>query len=105
MNNTTDAVSRVLYSEPVVTISNGDLFKRYRSKVAAWARFIVDSSGICTSDAAEDVVSDVFLKVAEAPAMLEKVRDVEAWLYTLTRRTALDLVRKRFLRKKLGVCD
>jgi RNA polymerase sigma-70 factor (ECF subfamily) len=44
---------------------------------------------------AADVVQDVFVKVAEQGRKLAGVRNPKAWLLTVTRRTAVDLLRQR----------
>lgn len=48
---------------------------------------------------AADVVSDVFVIVAQQGAALRSVRHGRAWLLTVTRRRALDLVRARERRR------
>jgi len=47
---------------------------------------------------AADVVQDVFVRIARKAAGLHRVKNPEAWLMTVTRRIALDWVRKRKVR-------
>jgi RNA polymerase sigma-70 factor (ECF subfamily) len=55
--------------------------------------FALWSSG--SAEDADDVVSEVFVKVAEQGDRLAKVRSPKAWLLTLTRRQVVDLARQR----------
>jgi RNA polymerase sigma-70 factor (ECF subfamily) len=48
---------------------------------------------------AADVVQDVFVKVAEQGPKLAGVRNPKAWLLTVTRRKAVDLLRRRGRRR------
>jgi RNA polymerase sigma-70 factor (ECF subfamily) len=48
-----------------------------------------------SSEDAEDVVQDVFVRVAENRPRLVSVRHPKRWLLTVTRRIAIDLCRKR----------
>lgn len=48
---------------------------------------------------AEDVVQDVFVKVADQGTRLTKVRRPKRWLLTVTHRRAIDLVRQRRRRR------
>jgi RNA polymerase sigma-70 factor (ECF subfamily) len=48
-----------------------------------------------SEDDAADVVQDVFVKVAEQGPKLAGVRNPKMWLLTVTRRTAIDLLRRR----------
>ncbi len=52
----------------------------------------------CAEDAA-DVVQDVFVRVAEQGSRLAKVKNPRAWLFTVTRRAAIDLTRRRRRRR------
>ncbi len=44
---------------------------------------------------AADVVAEVWVKLAERRERLPRVRDPRAWLYTVTRRLAIDVLRRR----------
>lgn len=48
---------------------------------------------------AEDVVQDVFVRVAEQGVRLARVRHPRRWLLTITHRRAIDLVRQRRRRR------
>lgn len=48
---------------------------------------------------AEDVVQDVFVRVAEQGMRLRKVRHPRRWLLTVTHRCSIDLVRRRHRRR------
>jgi len=54
---------------------------------------------------AEDVVQDVFVKVAEHGAGLAKVRHPRRWLLTVARRCSIDCVRRRSRRERDVVTD
>jgi len=54
---------------------------------------------------AEDVVQDVFVKVAEQGVRLAKVRHPRRWLLTVTHRRAIDLVRQRRRRRAESIDD
>lgn len=47
---------------------------------------------------AEEVVQEVFVRLAERQGELDRVREPLAWLLTVTRRAAVDRVRRRRLR-------
>ena len=48
-----------------------------------------------SKDDAEDVVQEVFVRVAEQGARLAMVRNPRAWLMTVTNRAAIDVTRRR----------
>jgi RNA polymerase sigma-70 factor (ECF subfamily) len=50
-------------------------------------------------DEAEDVVQDVFVRVAEKSRTLASIRHPKRWLLTLAHRRAIDLCRRRATRK------
>lgn len=52
----------------------------------------------CREDAS-DVVQEVFLRVVQRRRDLERVRDPRVWLLAVTRRAAVDLVRRRAVRR------
>jgi len=54
---------------------------------------------------AEDVVQDVFVRVAEQGPRLAAVRHPNRWLLTVTRRRSIDLVRRRKRRESESVED
>jgi RNA polymerase sigma-70 factor (ECF subfamily) len=54
---------------------------------------------------AEDVVQDVFLRVAERAPTLARVRHPRRWLLTVTHRRAVDLIRRRERRRTEPVDD
>jgi RNA polymerase sigma-70 factor (ECF subfamily) len=52
---------------------------------------------------AADVVQDVFVRVAEQGPKLAKIRNPRAWLLTVTRRAAVDSIRRRNRRRTEGL--
>jgi RNA polymerase sigma-70 factor (ECF subfamily) len=54
---------------------------------------------------AEDVVQDVFVRVAEKGHALESVRDPRRWLLTVTHRRAIDVLRRRRRRTDTPIDD
>ena len=58
----------------------------------------------CAEDAA-DVVQDVFVRVAEQGSRLARVKNPKAWLFTVTRRAAIDLTRRRTRRRAESIQD
>lgn len=54
---------------------------------------------------AEDVVQDVFVKVAELGGRLARVRHPKRWLLTITHRRAIDLVRQQRRRRTEAIED
>jgi RNA polymerase sigma-70 factor (ECF subfamily) len=54
---------------------------------------------------AEDVVQDVFVKVAEQGARLMRVRHPRRWLLTVTHRRSIDLIRHRKKRRTENIED
>lgn len=54
---------------------------------------------------AEDVVQDVFVRVAEQGSRLARVRHPRRWLLTVTHRRAIDLVRQRRRRRTESIDD
>jgi len=52
-----------------------------------------------SKDDAADVVQQVFLRLAERRGRLEDVEDPRAWLLSVTHRAAIDLCRRRSVRK------
>lgn len=68
------------------------LWSRFGPRLIAYATELLRDSG--GRAAAEDAVQSVFCRILETPrAELRAVRDVPAWLTTLTRHTALNLRR------------
>jgi len=51
-----------------------------------------------SAEDAADVVQEVFLRLAERRRELARVREPRVWLLTVTRRTAIDAVRRRLAR-------
>jgi RNA polymerase sigma factor (sigma-70 family) len=52
-----------------------------------------------SSEDAADVVQEVFLRLVQRRGELAKVRDPRIWLLTVTRRIAIDTVRRRLARR------
>ncbi|MEM7248115.1 MAG: sigma-70 family RNA polymerase sigma factor [Acidobacteriota bacterium] len=86
--------------EPLTTLferlSDGDatalsaVYETAASEIHGLALFRTRSA----ADAA-DVVQDVFVKLAQQGAKLRAIRNPRAWLLTVTRRAAIDVLRKR----------
>lgn len=58
-----------------------------------------------SAEDAADVVQDVFVRVAEQGSRLAKVKNPRAWLFTVTRRAAIDLTRRRRRRQTESIED
>lgn len=58
-----------------------------------------------SAEDAADVVQDVFVRVAEQGSRLAKVKNPRAWLFTVTRRAAIDLTRRRKRRQAESLQD
>lgn len=78
-------------------ISSEQIYLDYRSKVAAYI-----SSHIRNKEDAEDLVSDVFMKVhASLDKFDEKKASVSTWIYTITRNTVTDFLRRNHISEEL----
>lgn len=68
-----------------------EIYLAYREKVAAYVR-----NRIADPYAAEDIVSEVFLKVYQKLACYDENRaSLSTWIYTITRNTVIDYYKKR----------
>lgn len=82
------------------------LWSRFGPRLIAYAAGLLRDSG--GRAAAEDVVQSVFCRILETPrADLRAVRDVPAWLTTLTRHTALNVRRaeQRERQRRAAITD
>ena len=65
------------------------LFNAYFPALCLYAERIVSDS-----DAAKDVVQEVFIKLLKSNAMFENEKAIKAYLYILTRNSCLDSIKK-----------
>ncbi|MFK8022660.1 MAG: RNA polymerase sigma factor [Ilumatobacter sp.] len=65
-----------------------ELVQRHAGAIATVARSILGSS-----DLVADVVQQTFVKAWRAAGTLEEGRPIQPWLYSIARRTAIDMVR------------
>lgn len=65
------------------------VYRRYGGAVHTVARSIVRDPAL-----AEDVVQQTFVKAWQAAASFDETRDLAPWLYSIARRTAIDVLRK-----------
>lgn len=78
-------------------ISSEQIYLDYRSKVAAYI-----SSHIRNREDAEDLVSEVFIKVhASIDRFDETKASVSTWVYTITRNTVTDFLRRNRITEEL----
>lgn len=66
------------------------LFEHYGEKLFIYALFLLNNS-----NDAEDVVQELFLKLAKNPQLLDTVKNIKAYLYTAIKNDSLDLKIKR----------
>ena len=87
--------------ELVKRLKNGDVtafdavFMKYYKKVYFFARDLIKSH-----EEAETLVQDVFTKIWEKRETLEEDLSFESFIYTITYRTTISLVRKKIVEKK-----
>lgn len=76
----------------------GELYDRYGARLYTLVFHICQDRG-----AAEEVVQDIFVTAWREAARYDRMRgSVGAWLFTLARNRAIDVVRKRGRRPKVG---
>ncbi|WP_084965108.1 RNA polymerase sigma factor [Thermoactinospora rubra] len=66
-----------------------ELFDRYSRPMFATALSMLGNR-----DLAAETVQEAFIKIWQAAGSYDTARDIEPWLFTITRRTAMDLYRK-----------
>jgi len=66
-----------------------DVYRRYGGAIFTVARSMVGDP-----DLAADVVQETFVKAWRAAATFDANRDLAPWLYSIARRTAIDVIRK-----------
>ncbi|MEQ6119130.1 sigma-70 family RNA polymerase sigma factor [Reichenbachiella sp. MALMAid0571] len=74
------------------------LFNAYFPTLCLYAERIVSDS-----DAAKDVVQEVFIKLLKSDAMFENEKSIKAYLYILTRNSSIDSIKKN--RNSLRLTD
>ncbi|MBQ3842614.1 MAG: sigma-70 family RNA polymerase sigma factor [Ruminiclostridium sp.] len=78
-------------------VSSEQIYLEYRSKVAAYI-----SSHIRNREDAEDLVSEVFMKVhSSIDKFDENKASVSTWIYTITRNTVTDFLRRNRVSEEL----
>jgi RNA polymerase sigma factor (sigma-70 family) len=70
--------------------AQSELVRRYTRRISGFVRRIVSQRS-----AVEDVVQTVFIKMIRRLGLLREPRVFESWLFTLSRNTALDFIRRR----------
>lgn len=70
--------------------AQSELVRRYTRRISGFVRRIVPQRS-----AVEDVVQTVFIKMVRRLGLLREPRMFESWLFTLSRNTALDFIRRR----------
>lgn len=66
-----------------------EIIKDYGGRLRGFIRKRVNSA-----EDAEDILQDVFYKLAEADQMLKPIEQISAWLFTVARNRIIDLYRK-----------
>ncbi len=70
--------------------AQSDLVRRYQRRIAGHVRSIIRQP-----DAIEDVTQTVFIKMVRRLGRLRDVALFECWLFTLSRNTCVDFIRRR----------
>jgi RNA polymerase sigma-70 factor (ECF subfamily) len=76
----------------------GELYEAHAQKLYNYALWLTRNT-----DASQDIVQTVFVKVWRQKRVPERDREIEAWLHTITRNACLDFFRKhsRFSRFRI----
>ena len=72
------------------TITFSGVYRAYKDKIYSYVYYRVDLN----ADVAEDIVSDIFVKVYEKFDTYDQHHAVSTWLYTIARNTLIDHYRR-----------
>lgn len=92
-----DLVARFVNGDPAAV---GDLYRRYARPMYTVALRSLGDRGL-----AEEAVQQSFLQAWRAAGRFDPHRDVAPWLFTITKRVAVDLYRRERRHRSDGVID
>jgi RNA polymerase sigma-70 factor (ECF subfamily) len=76
------------------------LFREHTSKIRGLCRYLLGSR-----DAAEDAVSEVYVKARQAQALYDPRQSFAAWIMSVARHYCFDLLRRRRIEARLFTAD